>query len=76
MQRLLVIAADKSSAAKAEELIGTGVEIKKVYPGVTSFPDHFDAVVLYYNDFEDFKKYEEERKRYQNAPIRVLFGPE
>jgi hypothetical protein len=73
MTTILILAKDKDSADQAETKFTT-VQVRKVYPGVKNFPHVFDAVVYYHNEESDYEAYPEEKKRYENAPLKASFG--
>ncbi len=50
MKKVLVIAQNQAKATEAQETLKGDYTYKSVYPGTSSFPKTFDAVVIYYAD--------------------------
>lgn len=52
----------------------THFKTQKVFPGAKSFPRHFDAVVIYYEDPKEINFMKDIITKYQDAPIKIFLG--
>lgn len=74
MQKILIIAQNGAKADNCENHFRQHFKVRKVYPSAKSFPSHFDAVLIYFEDTKEINFMKDLITRYHDVPLKVFFG--
>jgi hypothetical protein len=74
MKKILIIAQNQAKATQAQSHLSGSFTFSSVFPGTSSFPRTFDAVVIYTQEPSEINFIKDLITRYQDAPVKVFLG--